>query len=113
MTTLTATVGDLKNTTTGIAQTVSDAKKEITEQIESPTTIHYKGVTITPVAFFAFENVWRQRSLNSDINTPFNSIPFMGANEAHVTELNFSGRQSRVGGLFTGDAGSIKTGRLR
>jgi hypothetical protein len=106
--TLTATVGDLKNTTTGIAQTVSDAKKEILAQVESPTTIHYKGVTIMPVAFFAFENVWRQRSLNSDVNTPFNSIPFMGANEAHVTELNFSGRQSRVGGLFTGDAGSIR-----
>jgi hypothetical protein len=108
VTTLTATVGDLKNTTTGIAQTVSDTKKDIMAQIESPTTLHYKGVTIMPVAFFAFENVWRQRSLNSDVNTPFNSIPFMGANQAHVTELNFSGRQSRVGGLFTGDAGSIR-----
>jgi hypothetical protein len=106
--TLTATVGDLKNTTAGIAQTVSDAKKEFTEQVESPTTIHYKGVTIMPVAFFAFENVWRQRSLNSDINTPFNSIPFMGANQAHVSELNFSGRQSRVGGLFTGNTGSLR-----
>jgi hypothetical protein len=108
VTSLTATVGDLKATTTGIAQTVSDAKKEFTEQVESPTTIHYKGVTIMPVAFFAFEGVWRQRSLNSDVNTPFNSIPFMGANQAHVTELNFSGRQSRVGGLFTGNTGSLR-----
>ena len=108
VTTLTATVGDLKSTTTGIAQTVSDTKKDIMAQIESPTTMHYKGVTIMPVAFFAFEGVWRQRALSSDINTPFNSIPFMGANQAHVTELNFSGRQSRVGALFTGDAGSIK-----
>jgi len=41
--------------------------------MESPTTIHYKGVTITPVAFFAFETVWRQKSLSSDVNTPFNS----------------------------------------
>ncbi len=65
-------------------------------------------MTIVPVAFFAFEDVWRQRSLNSDINTPFNNIPFMGANQAHVSELNFSGRQSRVGGLFTGDTGPFK-----
>jgi hypothetical protein len=108
VTALNATVGDLKMTTTGIAQTISDTKKDFAEQIESPTVMHYKGVTIMPVAFFAFETVWRQRSMNSDVNTPFNSIPFMGANQAHVTELNFSGRQSRVGGLFTGDTGPFK-----
>jgi hypothetical protein len=108
VTALNSTVGDLKLTTTGIAQTISDTKKDLAEQLESPTVMHYKGVTIMPVAFFAFEGVWRQRSLSSDINTPFNSIPFMGANQAHTTELNFSGRQSRVGGLFTGDTGPFK-----
>jgi hypothetical protein len=106
--TLNSTVADLKTTSTGLAQTVSDSKKDIMAQIESPMTLRYKGVTIVPVAFFAFENVWRQRSLNSDVNTPFNSIPFMGANEAHVSELQFSGRQSRLGGLFVGDAGPFK-----
>ncbi len=30
------------------------------------------------------------------------------ANQGHVSELNFSGRQSRLGGLFTGDAGKFK-----
>jgi len=52
--------------------------------------------------------VWRQHSVNSDINTPFNSIPVPGANEGHISELNFSGRQSRLGGLFEGNAGSFK-----
>jgi hypothetical protein len=106
--TLNSTVDDLKLTATGLAQTVSDTKKDLGDRIESPTTIHYKGVQITPVAFFAAEGVWRQRSMNSDINTPFNSIPFMGANEAHVSELQFSGRQSRLGGLFVGDTGPFK-----
>jgi len=46
--------------------------------------------------------------VNSDINTPFNSIPFPSANEGHVSELNFSGRQSRLSVLVTGDAGSYK-----
>ncbi len=63
---------------------------------------------ITPVAFFAFESVYRSRSLASDVNTPFNSTPFEGAGQAHVSELNFSGRQSRVGGLFEGDTGPFK-----
>ena len=74
----------------------------------SRPAIHYKGITITPVGFFAFENVWRERSVNSDINTPFNTIPMPSAVQGHVGELNFSGRQSRVGALFVGDAGNYK-----
>ena len=72
---------------------------------DEPAAIKYKGLKITPVAFFAFEGVWRERSVNSDINTPFNSIPFPSANEGHTSELNFSGRQSRLGGLFEGNVG--------
>jgi hypothetical protein len=106
--TLNQTVGDLKIANVGLAQTISTNKQELSEAIESPTTIHYKGVTITPVAFFAFEGVERQRSVNSGLNTPFNSIPFPNSNEDHISELNFSGRQSRIGGLFEGNAGAYK-----
>jgi hypothetical protein len=106
--TLNSTVTDLKTTNVGLAQTISDTKKSITDAIESPTALHYKGITITPVAFFAFETVWRQRSINSDINTPFNATPYPGAAQAHTSELNFSGRQSRVGGLFEGNPGPFK-----
>lgn len=105
---LKSNVTDLQTTNTGLAQTISANKVELTEKIESPTALHYKGVTITPVAFFAFEGVFRQRSLNSDINTPFNTTPYEGSSEAHVTELNFSARQSRLGGLFEGNAGKYK-----
>ncbi|HEX9201691.1 MAG TPA: hypothetical protein VF865_19190, partial [Acidobacteriaceae bacterium] len=108
VTSLQSTVGDLQGTSASVAATLSTTKVELSDRIDSPTAIHYKGVTITPVAFFAFENVWRQRSVNSDINTPFNTIPLPSANQGHVSELNFSGRQSRIGGLFTGDAGPFK-----
>lgn len=108
MQTLSSSVSDLKVANTGLAQTISDTKRDITTAIESPTTIHYKGITIQPVAFFAFETVYRSRSTSSDVNTPFNSTPFNGAGQAHVSELNFSGRQSRVGALFTGDTGPFK-----
>jgi multidrug efflux pump subunit AcrA (membrane-fusion protein) len=104
---LKSSVSDLKETNVGLAQTISDTKKDINEAIESPMAIRYKGVTITPVAFFAAEGVWRQRSLNSDINTPFNSTPYPGAAQANVTELNFSGRQSRLGALFQAKPGSF------
>ena len=89
-------VTDLQTTNAGLASTISANKVELTDKIESPATLHYKGVNITPGGFVAFEGVWRERSVNSDINTPFNSIPFPSANEGHVSELNFSGRQSRL-----------------
>jgi soluble cytochrome b562 len=106
--TLNSTVTDLKTTNVGLAQTISDTKKSITEAMDNPLAIRYKGVTITPVAFFAFEGVYRSRSINSDINTPFNSTPYPGAAQAHTSELNFSGRQSRIGGLFEGNTGPFK-----
>ncbi len=99
---LKSNVTDLQTTNVGLATTISANKVELTEKIESPSVLHYKGVTITPVAFLAFEGVWRQRAINSDINTPFNTTPFMGATDAHTSELNFSARQSRLGGLFEG-----------
>jgi hypothetical protein len=102
------TVTDIKTTNVGLAQTISDTKKSISDQLDNPLTLRYKGVNITPVAFFAFETVYRQRSINSDINTPFNSTPYPGAAQAHTSELNFSGRQSRVGGLFEGNTGPFK-----
>ncbi len=108
VTTLNSTVSDLKASNSGLAQTISDTKKDITDKIESPLALHYKGITITPVAFFALESVYRSRSIDSDINTPFNTTPFPGAAQARTSEFNFSGRQSRLGGLFEGNAGQFK-----
>ncbi len=105
---LKTSVGDLATQNTNLQQTIVADQQHVEQEINSPTTIHYKGVTIQPVAFFAFEGVYRTRSVNSDINTPFNTIPFPSANQGHVSELNFTGRQSRLGALFSGDAGSYR-----
>ncbi len=103
-----SSVSDLKTTTAGLSEKVVSGQKKIEDEINEPAKLHYKGVTITPVAFMAFEGVWRQHSVNSDINTPFNTIPFPGSNQGHVSELNFSARQSRLGVLFEGNAGTYK-----
>jgi multidrug efflux pump subunit AcrA (membrane-fusion protein) len=104
---LKSTVTDLQNANVGLATTISSTKSDLNDEINSPPALHYKGITITPGGFFAFEGVWRQHSVNSDINTPLNSIPFPSANEGHVSELNFSGRQSRLSGLFQGNTGNF------
>jgi hypothetical protein len=98
----------LQTTTAEIKDSMATEQKKIEDEVASPTALHYKGVNITPGGFAAFEGVWRQHSVNSDINTPLNSIPFPSANEGHTSELNFSGRQSRLSVLIAGDAGSYK-----
>jgi len=103
-----SSVTELQTTTTTLNDNVIANQRKVEDEINSPSTFHYKGVNITPGGYAAFEGVWRQHSVNSDINTPFNSIPFPSANEGHVSELNFSARQSRLSVLVTGDAGAYK-----
>src|SRR5579859_7180207 len=75
---------------------------------DGPTTIRYKGVNITPGGFIAAETVYRQRATSSDINTPFNSIPFPGNALSKVAENNFTARQSRLSLLAESKVGTTK-----
>jgi len=68
---------------------------------DEPGYIHYKGIQIKPVGFLAAETVTRTRSMDSDINTPFSSTPYMSSAQAYTSETNFSGRQSRLAVLVT------------
>ena len=77
---------------------------------DEPTSLHFKGITLTPGGYMAAESVWRQHSLSADVNTPFNSIPFAGSPMAHTTEFNASGRQSRIAMLAEGKLSGVKIG---
>jgi len=105
---LESSVADMKTANAGLQETVVNNQAAVKSEIENPLAVHYKGLNITPVAFFAFEGVWRQHTLNSDVNTPMNNIPFPSANEYQASELNFSARQSRLGALFEANAGHTK-----
>jgi hypothetical protein len=93
---LQGTVTDLKNANAGLAQTVSDTKKDLNDKIEFPTALHYKGVTLTPGGFLAAESVYRSRAMDSDINTPFSATPYMNSAQAYLSEFNATARQSRI-----------------
>ena len=75
---------------------------------EGPVSIRYKGISFTPGGFVAAETVTRQRATSSDINTPFNSIPYPGNSLSQVGENNFAGRQSRASMLAEGKIGDVK-----
>ena len=84
---LESSVADMKTANAGLQETVVNNQAAIKSEIENPLAFHYKGLNITPVAFFAFEGVWRQHTLNSDINTPMNNIPFPSASEYQATRV--------------------------
>jgi hypothetical protein len=106
---LNSTVSDLKASNEVIRTTVdreqADAKKA---SEDGPSTIKYKGINITPGGFIAAETAFRQRATGSDINTPFNGIPYPGNALSKVTENSFTARQSRLSLLAQSQVGSAK-----
>jgi TolA-binding protein len=107
VTDLRSDVSDIKQNSTNTALSLQDTQKTITD-LESPLALHYKGITITPGGFLAAESVWRQHALASDINTPFNAIPFAGAPQSNLSEFFGSGRQSRISMLAEGKLKNVK-----
>lgn len=99
-------VKDLKSTDANLAESLTETQKRLGD-LESPTSIHYKGVTITPGGFLAGETVWRQRAEQADINTQLNGIPFSAAGQAQQTEFYGSGRQSRLSLLVQGKTSNM------
>lgn len=108
VTALRSDVDDLKANASTTALTIQETQKNVKEAIESPTALHFKGVTLTPGGFVAAETVSRQRATSADINTPFNSIPYTGNAFAHLTENAFTARQSRLSLLAESKVGDVK-----
>ena len=111
-TALNSTVSSLaaSNAAAGVVNTAaaSNPQAQPANEEKGPTTIRFKGVNITPGGFIAAETVNRQHALSSDINTPFNSIPFGGNSLGHLSEMNFTARQSRLSLLVESQVASTK-----
>lgn len=98
-------VTDLKAGMANTVQTLQETQKAVSEP---PTTLHFRGITITPGGFLAAETVWRSRALAADVNTPFNNITMPGASQSNMSEFFGSGRQSRISMLAEGRLKSAK-----
>jgi hypothetical protein len=120
------TSAEVKSTTTALNTTVSNLaasnaapavvntssasnpQAQPANEEKGPTTIRFKGINLTPGGFVAAETVNRTHALSSDINTPFNSIPYGGNSTGRLSEMNFTARQSRLSLLAEGMIGSTK-----
>ena len=107
--TLNTKVADLNASTEVLRTTVATAQadeKKASE--EGPSSIRYKGITITPGGFIAAETVSRTRATGDDINTQFTGIPYPNNALARVSENNFTARQSRITLKLDSTIGSAK-----
>jgi hypothetical protein len=96
VTTLQSTVTDMRNANASAVSSLSDDAAAIKKSIANPTTLHYKGITLTPGGYVAGETVWRSKATGGDIPTPFNALPYEHADAYSLSEFYGDARQSRV-----------------
>jgi len=77
------------------------------KQMESPITIRFRGINITPGGYAAAEFVRRSRALAADVSTPFNSLTMPGASQSRLSEFFGSGRQSKITTFVDGRLGNV------
>jgi len=103
-------VASLKVDQTTLAATVSDETAKAKKAIDSPTTLHYKGVTLAPGGFVEGDTVYRSHATGSDIPTGFSSIPYEHADAYALSEFFGTGRASRITLMVEG---KVNWGTLR
>jgi hypothetical protein len=93
--------------TTSTVAVASGGGGQNEKQGEPPTSIHIKGITLTPGGFMAAETVTRTRAIINDVNTDIKAVPFTGTSGSKFSEFNFSGRQSRISMLAEGKVSDV------
>lgn len=96
VTTLQSDVTDLKTNTTSLVTTIQDNQKTVKAAIESPSALHYKGITLTPGGFAEAATVYRSAATGGEIPTAFTAVPFENAQQAKLSEFFGTGRHSRI-----------------
>ena len=74
-------------------------------QMESPITIRFRGINITPGGYAEAAFVRRSRALGADLPTPFNSVTMPGASQSQLSEFFGSARQSKITTFVEGHVG--------
>lgn len=107
---LQSAVNDLKGNQASLAATVSGETAKLKKSLDKPTTLHYKGVTISPGGYLAADTIYRSHATGADISTPFSSLPYESADSYSLSEFYGGGRSSRISLLVEG---KTKWGLLR
>lgn len=94
---LQSTVKDLRSNSSSTAETIQNEQKRITD-LENPTSLHFRGVTLTPGGFVEAAGLWRSHNENASLNsaTADSNLPLQGSANTKLTEFRGDARQSRL-----------------
>ncbi len=84
-----------------------DAPQTFDKQMESTTTIHFRGINITPGGYAEGAFIRRSRALAADVATPYNSVTMPGASQSQIPEFFGTGRQSKISTFVDGRVGGV------
>lgn len=90
-----ATVATLSVSETKTQAAVQGAEKRVGD-LEQPTSIHFRGIKLTPSGYFQFATINRTRNMNSDTADKYGSVPLNNTANAYISEFRASGRASRL-----------------
>lgn len=85
-----------------------DQPQTFNKQMEGTTTIHFRGINITPGGYAEGAFIRRSRALAADLSTPYNSLTMPGASQSQVPEFFGSGRQSKTTAFVDGRVGNVE-----
>ena len=101
----------LKNAVMSIQEPTAASSPEheqvFNTQMESPITIRFRGINITPGGYTEGAFVHRSRALGADLPTPFNNLTMPGASQSQLPEFFGSGRQSKITAFVEGHTGHV------
>lgn len=104
-----AAVSDIKASVSTTTAKVAKAEQRVAD-LESPMSIAFKGIHITPGGYLQMAEYYRSHATLSDQATPFQSIPLeaqvSGGYNSHLSEFGLTARDSRI--TIRTDAGSDK-----
>lgn len=99
---------------TSVASSLIGTKRSLEDQttritsLESPETIHYKGVSITPGGYLEATELVRNRNENADVASGLSNTPLNGTSNSKLSEYRGSVRGSRLSMLVEANLGETK-----
>jgi hypothetical protein len=98
--TLQATVNNVRSNAASLARNINSETEQLRKERANPTTLYYKGISLTPGGFLAGDTIYRSKGTGSDILTPFNNLPYQGDDRYLLSEFYGSARATRLSLLF-------------
>ena len=93
-------VQNVRANAAALARNVNNETEQLRRERVNPTTLYYKGISLTPGGFLAGDTIYRGKGTASDTATPFNNLPYEGDDRYQLSEFFGSARASRISLLF-------------